>query len=111
LAVAPAPIAASAELVAVLDDCTSSVTIAPQNAPERRVRRLAENGAQHRSRQRLQSVGHHGHAEQEQPDAAENGNCCRHARLLSTCTLSRYGSPCYGDPSNASTGAAGAREE
>jgi len=27
-------------------------------------------------------VGHDGHAEQEQPDAAENGNHCQHARLV-----------------------------
>ena len=45
---------------------------APEGARERRRRRLAERGAQGGSGERLQPVGHHRHAEQEQPDAAED---------------------------------------
>ncbi len=58
---------------------------APEGTREWRGRGLAESGAQGRSCQRLQAVGHDGHAEQKQPDAAENGNCRRHARRSHSC--------------------------
>src|SRR5262245_5591109 len=52
---------------------------APEGTRKRCSGRPAEGGAQGRSRQCLQADGHDGHAEQEQPDSAENGNCCHHA--------------------------------
>jgi hypothetical protein len=58
------------------------LTTLQQGMGGRRRRRLAEDDAQRRSRQRFQAVGHDAHAEEEQPDAAENGNCCRHAHAF-----------------------------
>ena len=39
----------------------------PQNARQGSRRRLAQHRAQRRTRKRLEPLGHHGHAEQEQP--------------------------------------------
>ena len=55
---------------------------APEGARQRRRRRLAEHRAQRRAGQRLEPVGHDGHAEQEQSDPAENRNRRRHARFV-----------------------------
>ena len=41
--------------------------MAPQNARQGSRRRLAQHRARRRTRKRLEPLGHHGHAEQEQP--------------------------------------------
>ena len=41
--------------------------MAPQNARQGSRRHLAQHRAQRRTRKRLEPLGHHGHAEQEQP--------------------------------------------
>src|SRR6516225_1901551 len=60
-------------MVVALDDCTSSVTKAPQNC------RLAQHRAQPGAGERLQAAGHDGHAEQKQTHAAEDRDRRRHA--------------------------------
>ena len=62
-------------MVVALDDCTMSVMTAPQNVPSSGVAAafsitVFRGGAG----ERLEPVGHHRHAQQEQADAADDRN-------------------------------------
>jgi len=53
-------------MVAALEDCTISVTTAPQNAPDRGIAAaFLKDRPQPRSGEPLEAAGHHAHAKQE----------------------------------------------